>query len=743
MLDDLQGSARQQHMSRDREIVSLKRKIELLSCQVRDHNLAKNKEIENTERFMSMKNSYISNMQPALSIVEKLREPYEVIQEIIENLKKEVGQLSRAKLNELRRMTKPPVLIKRTLELVTHLLRIEKQSFSCTYIDPKNDQEPLAPSILPSLSWERDCLALLSHRNFLSDISSYKPYQLSSKPSLMEVLRREYLCSLKDSKDGISGVKSSSVTLPRITTKTIGKDLGSGSLMPKLPSFSITNTKRRSSESLYRTTKPANLTLEKVAYSSKTCASLLKWCIDQIEYSRVLQTHDHSVIQTVDEAKSQIRNIEQKIVDNDVQLSKSRERLVKIENDVNCITHEIDILKNMLEQFQNQKGRENAVDSETTETPRFQIKQLSSTSETDNVPKKTTSYAIESGRKVPAEQSLSEHVAISKILVTVTQKLAFEEGSSKLTKVALKSLNGVLSVLNDCESKICIEASQSHSEASGINHARASAVKNYLTSKGINPARLRTHEFTIESEVGSEVSRRSGRSVRKSNDHVKFYIIQELRLAGTIEFSQMSSSLKPSSTNLLNEVIQIMDKNPFMHLKVEGHTDNRPSWGQSNLELSTERATAVCKYVINVGSIVHSRLLGVGCGDLLPIESNATSDGRQANRRVEFHLEDHKAHASMRELLQASSSTSAIAKNNDAICSLVAIASGKFGMGMRVRRCAADVLISIGVDWDKLRLLYVAGLKESSDRCAMATLNIDLIRIISRWYFHLCKDEKQ
>ena len=39
--------------------------------------------------------------QAAVSIVEKFKEPYEAIQKIIEDLKKEVGQLLRAKLNEL------------------------------------------------------------------------------------------------------------------------------------------------------------------------------------------------------------------------------------------------------------------------------------------------------------------------------------------------------------------------------------------------------------------------------------------------------------------------------------------------------------------------------------------------------------------------------------------------------------------------------------------------------------------
>ena len=263
--------------------------------------------------------------------------------------------MSRAKLNELRRMTKPPLLIKRTLELVTHLLRIEKERFFCAYVAPDDGVERLETSVLPSLSWERDCLALLSHRNFLTDISSYKPYQLSSKPSLMKVLRREYLCSSEESKDGINDVKSSSVMLPRIATKTTRKDQGPSSLVPSLPSFSITNTKRRSNESLYRTTKPANLTLEKVAYSSKTCGSLLKWCIDQIDYSRFLQTHDHSVIQTVDKAKIEISNIETKIIENDIQLSKSHERQVEMENEINRVTHEMDILKKLLKQFEKQK----------------------------------------------------------------------------------------------------------------------------------------------------------------------------------------------------------------------------------------------------------------------------------------------------------------------------------------------------------------------------------------------------
>ena len=53
----------------------------------------------------------------ALQLIKTLKEPYDAIKKIMEDMKNELGQLSRGKMNELRRMTKPPLLIKKTLEL--------------------------------------------------------------------------------------------------------------------------------------------------------------------------------------------------------------------------------------------------------------------------------------------------------------------------------------------------------------------------------------------------------------------------------------------------------------------------------------------------------------------------------------------------------------------------------------------------------------------------------------------------
>lgn len=71
---------------------------------------------------------------------------------------------------------------------------------------------------------------------------------------------------------------------------------------------------------------------------------------------------------------------------------------------------------------------------------------------------------------------------------------------------------------------------------------------------------------------------------------------------------------------------------------VEGHTDDRPVLGgayRSNWELSVARSHAVLARLAAEG-LAPARLVAAGYGEFLPAASNATPDGRAANRRVEL-----------------------------------------------------------------------------------------------------------
>jgi OOP family OmpA-OmpF porin len=69
-------------------------------------------------------------------------------------------------------------------------------------------------------------------------------------------------------------------------------------------------------------------------------------------------------------------------------------------------------------------------------------------------------------------------------------------------------------------------------------------------------------------------------------------------------------------------------------VQVEGHTDSIGSESY-NLRLSERRAESVKQYLVQHFQIPSDRLVVRGFGKGQPIASNATSDGRDKNRRVE------------------------------------------------------------------------------------------------------------
>jgi len=75
------------------------------------------------------------------------------------------------------------------------------------------------------------------------------------------------------------------------------------------------------------------------------------------------------------------------------------------------------------------------------------------------------------------------------------------------------------------------------------------------------------------------------------------------------------------------------------YIAVEGYTDNDPilhSVWTSNWELSSARALSVLHYLISSNNVNPKRLSAIGYGEHRPVISNATTEGKQQNRRVEI-----------------------------------------------------------------------------------------------------------
>ncbi|MEM9932374.1 MAG: OmpA family protein [Bacteroidota bacterium] len=104
-----------------------------------------------------------------------------------------------------------------------------------------------------------------------------------------------------------------------------------------------------------------------------------------------------------------------------------------------------------------------------------------------------------------------------------------------------------------------------------------------------------------------------------------------------IFFYSGSHDLKSESYSTLDEVANILNKYPNYGLQVLGHTDNMGTY-KSNQILSVMRAFEVKYYLVHKKGIPIARITSNGYNSANPIADNSTSEGREANRRVELKL---------------------------------------------------------------------------------------------------------
>jgi OmpA-OmpF porin, OOP family len=112
----------------------------------------------------------------------------------------------------------------------------------------------------------------------------------------------------------------------------------------------------------------------------------------------------------------------------------------------------------------------------------------------------------------------------------------------------------------------------------------------------------------------------------------------EIKILQQVKFKTASAVILPESDGILTAVMTIFNEHPeIKKVRVEGHTDNRGG-AAMNMGLSSRRAASVATWLIKHG-VDKSRLTSKGFGLTKPIDSNTTDEGRQNNRRVEFHID--------------------------------------------------------------------------------------------------------
>ena len=113
-------------------------------------------------------------------------------------------------------------------------------------------------------------------------------------------------------------------------------------------------------------------------------------------------------------------------------------------------------------------------------------------------------------------------------------------------------------------------------------------------------------------------------------------------LENSLLFAPGSWEVGPNGKIALPNLASVLGENQEISILVEGHTDNDPYRGQSqvrdNWDLSVMRATNVVKILTTNASLDSKRITAAGRGEFVPLVDNDSPANKAVNRRTEIIL---------------------------------------------------------------------------------------------------------
>ncbi len=110
-------------------------------------------------------------------------------------------------------------------------------------------------------------------------------------------------------------------------------------------------------------------------------------------------------------------------------------------------------------------------------------------------------------------------------------------------------------------------------------------------------------------------------------------------ISDNLLFSSGSARVNSAADRVLAKVGTVLNDHRDLNIIVEGHTDNVPvsaSGIRDNWDLSTQRATAVVRKLVDNFQVDPARLSAAGRAEHDPRGDNNTAEGRARNRRTEI-----------------------------------------------------------------------------------------------------------
>ena len=111
-----------------------------------------------------------------------------------------------------------------------------------------------------------------------------------------------------------------------------------------------------------------------------------------------------------------------------------------------------------------------------------------------------------------------------------------------------------------------------------------------------------------------------------------------ISIADKLLFKSGSYLVSEKAKDVLEKVAKVINSKPDFECMVEGHTDNVPFVGNTNLidnwDLSVKRSTAIVRVLTKDLKVNPAQLIAAGRSEFVPLVPNVSSENRAINRRT-------------------------------------------------------------------------------------------------------------
>ncbi len=195
-----------------------------------------------------------------------------------------------------------------------------------------------------------------------------------------------------------------------------------------------------------------------------------------------------------------------------------------------------------------------------------------------------------------------------------------------------------------------VDADKFKALAIGLNQAFSAGVKEggpggspvFDGGRGLLPGPVNTG--TIERDLAVITSAVNARSVQAGVAGQIVVTRQDdtivVRVPNQLLFPSASADVRPEALAVLDVAASVIADVPHL-VRIEGHTDNVPVGTErypTNWELSSARATAVLRYLIDHSTVERARVFAAGYAEFRPVAPNDTPEARALNRRADIVL---------------------------------------------------------------------------------------------------------